>query len=383
MRDTRVPSLLSAGGMPHHGHMKELAGRLTALDPDAGAAVRVIGYFDRLAESRAGLEALVRGAAVLAGCAARLVDAERRVRVRVEADGTRRDSATPPDPAWPSAALTPGGASALWLERTAQAAPSVVDAVILERAAGAVRLVLDRTRGRVPADDPELIETLLDATAPEAARLHAARRLGLDPADPATRARAVAPFDGPPRVVAAPREATGTSGPRAMSDSDPQAAPDGSGPQPPHSDAELPVGRLGIGPAVPVLDLPRSWAAARTALRFTADGTAQDPGPRIVHADELGGVALLAELVAPGAEPPPDVRDVEAAAVNAPWLLATLNAVATTTSLRAAATEINVHHSTLQDRLTHAESLLGWPVRTPQGRLRLQLALTMRHLARP
>ncbi|MFD4560882.1 helix-turn-helix domain-containing protein, partial [Streptomyces sp. NPDC058469] len=193
---------------------------------------------------------------------------------------------------------------------------------------------------------------------------------------------------GRPRVVAAPREATGTSGPRPVvlapyPDDHPQEAPDGSGAQLPHTDAELPAGRLGIGPAVPVLDLPRSWASARTALRFTADGTAQDPGQRIVHADELGGIALLAALVAPGAEPPPDVHDVEAAAANAPWLLVTLNAVATTTSLRAAATEINVHHSTLQDRLTHAESLLGWPVRTPQGRLRLQLALTMRHLARP
>lgn len=367
--------------------MKELAGRLTALDPDAGAAVRVIGYFDRLAESRAGLEALVRGAAVLAGCAARLVDAERRVRVRVEADGTRRDSAEPPDPAWPSASLTPSGESALWLERTADAAPSVVDAMILERAAGAVRLVLDRTRGRVPADDPELVETLLDATAPEAARLHAARRLGLDPADPATRARVVAPLDGRPRVVAAPRD-TGTSGTRPAPftphpDGDLHAHLEGSGAQLPHTDAELPAGRLGIGPAVPLLDLPRSWSAARTALRFTSDGTPQDPGQRVVHADELGGIALLAELVAPGAEPPPDVHDLEAAAANAPWLLATLNAVATTTSLRAAAAEINVHHSTLQDRLTHAESLLGWPVRTPQGRLRLQLALTMRHLARP
>ncbi|MBK3581885.1 helix-turn-helix domain-containing protein, partial [Streptomyces sp. MBT65] len=323
-------------------------------------------------------------AAVLAGCAARLVDAERRVRVRVEADGTRRDSTSPPDPAWPSAALTPGGASALWLERTAQAAPSVVDAVILERAAGAVRIVLDRTRGRVPLDDPESIETLLDPTAPEAARLHAARRLGLDPADPATRARAVAPLDGPPRVVAALRDTGIRSTPLTPHpDGDPQPAQDRTGAQPPHTDAELPAGRLGIGPAVPVLDLPRSWAAARTALRFTSDGTAQDPGRRIVHADDLGGIALLAELVVPGAEPPPDVQDVEAAAATAPWLLATLNAVATTTSLRAAATEINVHHSTLQDRLTHAESLLGWPVRTPQGRLRLQLALTMRHLARP
>jgi hypothetical protein len=328
--------------------MKELAGRLTALDPDAGAAVQVIAYFDRLAESRAGLEALVRGAAVLAGVPARLMDADRRVSVRVEADGTRRDSDLPPDPAWPCTALTPEGAPSLWLERAA-VEPSVVDAVILERAAGAVRLVLDRTRGRVPVDDPALVETVLDATAPEPARLHAARRLGLDPA---ASARAVAPVDGPPRVV------------------------------PDQPDAALPTGRLGVGPAVPVLDLPRSWAAARTAARFTAEGTAQDPGQRVVHADALGGTALLADLVVPGAEPPADVLALEAAAMATPWLLVTLHAVASTASLRAAATEINVHHSTLQDRLAHAEHLLGWPVRTPQGRFRLQLALTMRHLAR-
>ncbi|WP_155054225.1 helix-turn-helix domain-containing protein [Streptomyces blattellae] len=330
--------------------MKELAGRLTALDPDAGAAVRVIAYFDRLSESRAGLEALVRGAAVLSGVPARLFDADRRVQVRVEPDGTRQDSDLPPDPGWPSAALTPDGAPALWLERAA-AQPSVVDAVILERAAGAVRRVLDRTRGRAPIDDPALVETVLDATAPEAARLHAARRLGLDPAG---QARALAPYDGRPRIAPAHPET-----------------------EPPHAGH-----RLGIGPVVPVLDLPRSWTAARTALRFTADGTAQDPGARVVHADDLGGIALLADLVVPGAEPPPDVRAVDTAAAATPWLLATLHAVASTASLRAAATEINVHHSTLQDRLAHAEQLLGWPVRTPQGRLRLQLALTMRHLAR-
>ncbi|MFC8365374.1 helix-turn-helix domain-containing protein [Streptomyces griseorubiginosus] len=333
--------------------MKELAGRLTALDPDAGAAVRVIAYFDRLSESRAGLEALVRGAAVLAGVPARLDDAERRVRVRVEADGRRRDSGTPPHPGWPSAALAPGGPPALWLER-AEAAPSVVDAVILERAAGAVRLVLDRTRGRAPVDDPALVETVLDAGAPEAARVHAARGLGLDPGG---TARALAPLDGRPLVMTGRADAetlTGRTG----------------------------TGRVGVGPEVPVLDLPGSWAQARTALRFTAEGTAQDPGSRVVHADELGGVALLADLVAPGAQAPPDVRALEAAGASAPWLLATLDAVVSTASLRAAAAEIKVHHSTLQDRLSHAEHLLGWPLRTPQGRLRLQLALTMRHLTR-
>ncbi|MEU6140435.1 helix-turn-helix domain-containing protein [Streptomyces sp. NPDC047081] len=332
--------------------MKELAGRLTALDPDAGAAVQVISYFDRLADTRAGLEALVRGAAVLAGCPARLVDAGRHVRVRVEPDGARRDTEGPPGTDWPCAALEPGGVPALWLER-AGGEPSVVDAVILERAAGAIRLVLDRTRGRAPsspADDPALVEALLDATTPEPARLHAARGLGIDTADPAVRVRALAPSDGRARVLPA--------------------------------GAELPAGRLGVGPAVAVLDLPGSLAAARTALRFTAEGTAQDPGPRVVYADELGGIALLADLVAPGAEPPADVQAVDAAAAAVPGLLATLHAVAATASQRAAAAEINVHHSTLQDRLTQAEHLLGWPVRTPQGRLRLQLALTMRHLAR-
>ncbi|NEA67691.1 helix-turn-helix domain-containing protein, partial [Streptomyces sp. SID12488] len=286
----------------------------------------------------------------------------------------------PPDPAWPSAAVSPDGAPALWLERTG--APSVVDAVILERAAAAIRGVLDRTRGRAPtapADDPALVETLLDATAPEQVRLHAARRLGLDPAAPA---HAVAPFDGPPRVLAASALRGPTpAGGRPPAPENPARA------RPADTDTgsaglTLPSGRVGVGPAVPVLELPGSWAAARTALRFTADGTPHAPGPLVVYADELGGIGLLAELVVPGADPPPDVQALEAAVADAPWMLTTLHAVASTASLRGAAVEVNVHHSTLQDRLGHAEALLGWPVRTPQGRLRLQLALTMRHLGR-
>ncbi len=35
-------------------------------EPDAGAALRVIAYFDSLVEARAGLQSIVRGAAVLA-----------------------------------------------------------------------------------------------------------------------------------------------------------------------------------------------------------------------------------------------------------------------------------------------------------------------------
>jgi sugar diacid utilization regulator len=128
------------------------------------------------------------------------------------------------------------------------------------------------------------------------------------------------------------------------------------------------------------VDLPASWAAARTALRLTAEGTERDPGPRVVYAEELGGLAVLAAAVGPGTEPSPDVRALERARSTAPWMLATLEAVAFTPSLRAAAASLVVHHSTLQDRVARAERLLGWSLRTPQGRLRLQLVLTLRRL---
>lgn len=335
--------------------MKELAGRLAALDPDAGAALRVISYFDRLTEGRAGLESLVRGAAVLSGCPARLVDEERGVRVRVEADGLRRDDGTPLDPAWPSAPLTPGGPPAVWLERTGPS--DGVHAMVLERAAAAARVVLDRTRGRAPADaradDPASLEVLLDASATEHARHQAAVRLGLR--DVAS-ARVVVTAEDGPRVEAVP-------------------AADGGAP--------VTGGRrAGVGPAVPVRDLPASCAAARTALRCTAEGNDQDPGPRTVYADELGGLVVLAESVGPGTEPVPDVRALERAVAAAPWVAATLHAVAFSTSLRAAAAELTVHHSTLQDRLAQAEHWLNWPVHDPHGRLRLQLALVLRRLHR-
>ena len=333
--------------------VKELAGRLAALDPDAGAAVRVIAYFDRLVDGRAGLEAIVRGAAVLAGCPARLVDDERRVHLRMTADGVRQDDASAPRPEWLCRPLSDDGPSVLWLERCGPASP--VDLMVLERAGGAARAALDRTRGRAAATghDPAFVEVVLDAAAPTDARLHAVRRLGLDPAG---TARAVALNDGSAAVE--------------------QVSPLSAGV------VRSANRRAGRGPVVPVLDLPSSWAGARTALRFTAAGSEQDPGAVVVDFTELGGLAVLAPSITADTEPVPDVRSLERAGAAAPWVLATLDAIATTPSLRAAATALTVHHSTLQERVSHAEHLLGWSVHDPQGRLRLQISLVLRRLHR-
>jgi hypothetical protein len=316
--------------------MKDLAVRLAALDADAGAALRVIAYFDSLTESRAGLQAIVRGAAVLAGVPARLDDVPRRVHVRVTAEGENVSGAAAGDTAWPRTEV--GERAVLALERTGE--PGPVDAMILERAAAAARAVLDRTRGRAPATDPAVVELIVDASAPPEVREVAARNL-----------------TGPVRAVALP------AGPALL----PEGAP-------------IPPGRVGVGPAGPVADLPASYAAARVALRFAADGTEEDPGETAVHYESLGALALLAE--APMPADVPDLRALAHAIAAAPWALATLHAVASTASLRAAAIALRLHHSTLQDRIVHLEHLLGWPVREPHGKLRLQLALALRRLHR-
>ena len=121
--------------------------------------------------------------------------------------------------------------------------------------------------------------------------------------------------------------------------------------------------------------------AARIAARFTASGSGTDPGPSVVYADDLGALLLLARAVDIWPGPIPDVLAVERAASTAPWMLVTLDAVANSPSLRAAATEpADPLH--LQERLAHAERILGWSLRNRTGLLRLDVALKVRRLER-
>ncbi len=318
--------------------MRELLGRISALDPEAGAAVKVIAYFDEL--TGAGIEPVIRGAAVLTGVPAGFTRPGRGPALRADPAGQVRRTAAGPDPSWCSTRV---GDGVLWLER-ATATPGPVEAMVLERAAAALRTRLepapDAASGRTA-----LARALVDADLSEEQRVLAARRYGLAPG---TRARAVADHGGGVRVL----------------------APD----DPPGAR------QAGVGPVVEALALPSSWHDARRALRFTARGTGADPGPRVVFAEELGGLLLLADTVRPGGEPVPDVAALERVAREAPPLLAALDAVASSPSLRAAARAQGQHHSTLQESVGRAERLLGWPVHEVSGRLRLQVALALRRL---
>ncbi|WP_116246922.1 helix-turn-helix domain-containing protein [Nocardiopsis sp. FIRDI 009] len=323
--------------------MRELLGRITALDPEAGAAVRVITYFDSLAG--AGVEPIVRGAAVLTGLPAGFVDPERAVAVRVCPDGAVDRGVSGPDASWCSVRVGEGGGT-LWLERTGD--PGPVEAVVLDRGAAALRLHLELTGPR-GGDRETLVQVLVDERVAAPMRLRAARRSGIDAR---ARVRAVAVYGERARVVA-----------------EHEAPVDG---------AE----RAGVGPVVGVVDLPGSWRDATRALRFTAEGRGVDPGPRVVRAEELGGLLVLADAVGRGWEPVPDVVALERVAHGGAASLEVLEAVAAAPSLRAAAAVLGMHHSTVQEGVARAERVLGWPVRDVAGRLRLQVALALRRLSR-
>lgn len=323
--------------------MRDLTIRLDALDPQAGAALRVITYFDDLVAHGAGVSAIVRGAAILAACPAALVDPGQHIRVRIGAGGVA-GTPGPRAPDWP---WTPVGRDGeLWLERGGEAHP--IDAMVLERAAAAIGSTRLGPRGRVTHDrDDADVATLLDPASSAVDRSAAARRLHLSPT---ARVRAVA----------------SPAGLRIESADPPTAI----------------VGRAGIGPPGTPDELPASAVAARLALRLTAAGTNADPGPRVVDAQDAGGLLVLAAAVSSETVKHPDVVGLEQWAGEHPWLLATVAAVAEQSSLRAAASVLHVHHSTLQERLAHAERMLGWSIGDPGGRFRLQIALVLRRLHR-
>ncbi|PRY12552.1 helix-turn-helix domain-containing protein [Kineococcus rhizosphaerae] len=323
--------------------MRDLTVRLAALDPEAGAAIRVVSYFDELAAGHAGLHAVVRGAAALTGCGAGLSDDRRNVHVRVDPEG-RPAPRCVPDPGWLHHAVD-GGAT-LWLERPGPA--RVVDAVVLERASALALAVLERTRpitgGPVPPD-PALLEVLLDPAACPPDRRRAGQALGC----PDT-VRVAALSDGSALLVG--------------------------------DHLDLSAVRAGVGPRVDVADAPASHAAARAALRLTAEGTPADPGPRVVHAEAVPALLLLAGAVDGRTPPNADVRAVDRCAAAGPAMLQTLHVLTTSTTQRAAATTLGLHHSTLQKRLATASRLLGWDLHTPDGVHRLHLALAVRRLHR-
>ncbi|WP_065966416.1 PucR family transcriptional regulator [Streptomyces sparsogenes] len=380
--------------------MKGLLLRLSALDADAATAVRVIAHFEALLGGGA-LDAtsLARSTAGLAECAAGLELPDGRG-ARCGPDGT----ALPGEPGAVSQRAELGPSGRVWLERPGR--PGPFDDLILEWMAIAARtLCCGPVRARVSpapdAADPALVELVLSARESDHDRARALRLLGLAPelplrmvavrgdpsVDPGLGAVALlghAGLDAVVRVAGTGPWGTALVQPPAGAAASPAAALRAAmadplrGPGVPREAARRL--RVGVGGLVPAPAARDSWAQACTALRFAVAGT---PREAVADHDALGPVALLADIPAERLGALPEARRLEALAAqrNGRLAIAALAAFCRTGSLRRAAAELHLHHSSVAARLAQAEAVLGWRLRDPEHRFRAQLALYARLLS--
>ncbi|UFS59578.1 helix-turn-helix domain-containing protein [Subtercola endophyticus] len=355
--------------------MHQLVGRLTALDPEASESLKVIAYFDALVDGHANTEVLLRGAAVLSGCAAGFAAAG--TQRRVDATGIRSPvDATASPPLWPRHPLGDGGYA--WLERVGPAHAN--DEMILERLVIALSITFERSAPVVAAR--RAVETVVDFAAPRADRLTAATQLKLDmTADYCVSAMpALSSAPGGHQTVMVTRVGAvravirpARHGTTNASVADPVAEPvDGPVAEP----VAVPfVERVGVGFAVPPGELDRSWSSALLALRMTSE---REP---VVQADDLGAVLMLAEAADERDGDHPDVLALKRL-IGSPGAARDLvEAMVATGSARAAARELGMHHSTVQARVADYSQALGFDVRTMSGQTRLELALRLYYLS--
>ncbi|GAA4507738.1 MULTISPECIES: helix-turn-helix domain-containing protein [Nonomuraea] len=337
--------------------MEALAERLSQLDTQVEGALRVVMFYDTLMRRRVDLPALARASAGLAGCVAGIrLHGTGRV-IRVADDGM--PARGPVAPASSSAPITLDDEEigTVWLERPGP--PKSLDEVVLDRLAIAAATVVEKYGpARTTMADPALVELVISSDSDEAARARALRLLGFA-ADLPVRAVAVRsrlPLDQvgglicPARPVkAAPLADVGVILATTV------------------DLARFPAGvRAGVGTA----ESPdRSWAHARTALRFAT------PRRPVVHHDDLGALALLAEIPADSLRGNPDVAAITLLA-GSPEDLETLDAYCATGSLRQAADLLHLHHSSVARRLEALGRTLGIELGDPAGLTRARLALT-------
>jgi hypothetical protein len=350
--------------------------RLSAIDSEAEAALRVIAAFDALVQHHASAEALVRTTAALAECPAGLDDPQCGPAVRSGADGRVLEGTSAAVPERLRADIQADGelVGLVWLEREGDVA-GPYDELILERfslAASALRRPVGLER------DPAMVEAAVSADADDIQRSIALRRLGLDPG---SRVRAVAfagvdPGDYTPsaNVHAAVRAAAGAD----RSARSAILGRVGVILQDARSTLPQPVAGavLGVGPETPALEVAWSWRGAQAALRL-GQVLPLLVGPVADCADN-GALVALAHVPADGVALDDDVSRLRAhIATGLDEDLVALEAFLARGSLRGAGELLHRHHSSVATRLARVEGALGVDLSSAPGLFRAQAALVL------
>lgn len=360
--------------------------KLSSMDSDTEAALRVIAYFDALAMRSATAEMVVRGAAAISEATAglRLPDG---TSIRFDASGNRMKGAAT---AASRLELDVGDVHA-WIERKGPARS--LDELILERFALAAKGAVHE-RFPVAASelsDPSLLEVVLSVSEPVAERSVALRRLGVPPDSDlvvlAVSGRGTAAMTSEclnellRRVQAfahARAAQLGALGAIAI-----QTPPSHSHIEvvdavqsalgPPRDGGGV-VFRCGIGRTVTALDAAASWDSARTALRFARTPSS---GPSFADADRLGAIAALADVSPEGWAADWRVSFLRelSATPSGTVDLEVLESYLTHGSLRMAGQALHMHHSSVASRLARLEERLELDLAVPTDAFHARLCV--------
>ncbi|MFI8974997.1 helix-turn-helix domain-containing protein [Nocardia asteroides] len=328
--------------------MREWIVKLSATDGGAAAALRVIEHFDTLVDQRSSALAMVRAAAALADCPVGLADPERGVRVGVDATGR---SLPDLDVVRSGRQVAQFEGTTVWLDRDGP--PSPLDHLILERFARSLHAV-KKSRDTTPAVTATRIAC--DPGVAPATRENTVRRLGL----------------GSTVTVVATHVADAQSMPPGLVVDDYQIhlfpAPMAAG--------TVPAGIAAGTVTCAATEICRQWHNACTALRIAVDIATGDPTH--VRYEQLGSIATIVETVdADTAARAPDVQRVGELQAQRPWVVSTLETVLAHSSIREAARQQNLHHSTMRQRIDWLERQLGYPLLSHGGYARVSTTLTL------
>ena len=359
---------------------------LSKLEVNPESFVRVITYFDELVRNRASLEALVRATATLAECTAGLCDDCNRVVIRfsetgdfVAGDPVARVAEAPIE-------LDGGPVGFVWLERTGRRGQ--FDEMLTERMALAAAALWqhDLGRGVSTATEPALFDIALSHRTGAVDRVRALTRLGFSEAQ-SVQAMVVSSEDSDDllpcirqvcdvvskRVKGHVRGAV--VGLKGAIIAQPGVITEllGGGTEPRLS---RPGMHIAVGPSTlpPVVD--SSWRHALAAMRLMATWMG---GSSVTNYLDLGVLSLLADLSPAEIAKSPDVQAIQKHAGSARGLrdIEALEALFRTGSLRQAAADMNLHHSSVAARLRHVEDTLGLSLNDPIGHLRAQVAVAL------
>ncbi|MGW4533676.1 helix-turn-helix domain-containing protein [Nocardia sp. NPDC004340] len=332
--------------------MREWIVKLNTIDGGAAEALRVIEHFDTLVDQRSSALAMLRAAAALADCPVGLEDPERGLRVGVDAAGRTISD------------VGAGTASrqterfeeiTVWLDRDGPLWP--LDHLILERFARSLHSV-KKTRDTSPAVAATRIAC--DPDASPADRHNALRQLGLGSAVTVVATHLANARHLPPGLVLDEHQIN--LFPASM---------------PPHT---IPLDIAAGIHSCAGAEVHLGWQYARTALRIAIDLTTGEPTH--VRYDQLGCIATVVESVdADTAARAPDVRRVVELQAQRPWVVPTIEAVLSHSSIREAARLQNLHHSTMRQRIDWLERQLGYTPLSSDGYARASTTLMLWRIA--